>query len=70
MFLGRKNQHCENDYITKCKLQIQSDSYLITDDIFHRTRTKNFTVNMETQKTLNSPSSLEKEEWRWRNQPS
>ena len=24
----------------------------------------------ETQKTLNSQSSLEKEEWSWRNQPS
>ena len=29
-----------------------------------------FTINMETQKTLNSQSSLEKEEWSWRNQPS
>ena len=25
---------------------------------------------METQKTLNSQSSLEKEEWSWRNEPS
>ena len=31
---------------------------------------KKFTVRMETQKTLNSQSSLEKEEWSWRNQPS
>ena len=38
--------------------------------IFHRTRTKNFTIHMETQKTLNSQSSLEKEEWSWRNQSS
>ena len=38
--------------------------------IFHRTRTKNFTIHMEIQKTLNSQSSLEKEEWSWRNQPS
>ena len=37
---------------------------------FHRTRTKNFTIHMETQKTPNSQSSLEKEEWSWRNQPS
>ena len=36
---------------------------------FHRTRTKNFTIHMETEKTLNSRSSLEKEEWSWRNQP-
>ena len=40
MFLGRKNQYCENDYITKCNLQIQCDPYQITNDIFHRTRTK------------------------------
>ena len=38
--------------------------------IFHRTRTKNFTIFMETQKILNSQSNLEKEEWNWRNQPS
>ena len=25
---------------------------------------------METKKTLNSQSSLEKEEWNWKNQPS
>ena len=39
-------------------------------DIFHRTRRKNFTTHMETQKTPNAPSSIEKEEWSWRNQPS
>ena len=31
---------------------------------------KNFTIHMETQKTPNSQSSLEKGEWCWRNQPS
>ena len=46
------------------------DPYQITNGIFHRTRTKNFTIHMETQKTPNSQSSLEKEEWSWRNQPS
>ena len=44
--------------------------YQITNSIFHRTRTKHFTVHMETQKTLNSQSSLDKEEWSWRNQSS
>ena len=70
MFLGRKNQYCENNYTTKHNLQIQCDSYQITNGIFHRTRTKNFTIHMETEKILNSQSSLEKEEWRRRNQPS
>ena len=51
-------------------LQIQCDPYHITNGIFHRTRIENFTVHMETQKTLNSQSSLEKEEWSWRNQLS
>ena len=70
MFLGRKNQYCENDYNTKCNLQIQCYFYQITNGIFHRTRKKIFTIHMETQKTLNSQSNLEKEEWSWRNQPS
>ena len=51
MFLGRKNQYCENYYTTKCNLQIQCDPYRITNGIFHRTRTNNFTIHMETQKT-------------------
>ena len=55
---------------TTCNLQIQGDPYQITNDIFHRTRTKNFTIHMETQKTPNNQSSLEKEEWSWRNQSS
>ena len=67
MFLGMKNQYCENDYTTKCNLQIQCDPYQITNGIFHRTRTKIFTIHMETQKTLNSKSSLENE-GSWRNQ--
>ena len=51
MFLGRKNQYYKNDYATKCNLQFQCDPYKITNDIFHRTRTKIFTIHMETQKT-------------------
>ena len=61
MFLGRKNQYCENDYTTKLNLQIQCDPYQITNSIFHKTITKFFTIHMETQKTLNSQSSLGKE---------
>ena len=70
MFLGRNNKYCKNDYTTKYNLQIWCNPCQITNDIFHRTRTKNFTIHMETQKTLNSQSSIEKEEWSWRNQPS
>ena len=70
MFLGRKNQYCENDYTTRCNLQIQCDLYQITNGILHRTERKNVIIHMETQKIPNSQSSLEKEEWGWRNQPS
>ena len=42
-------------------LQIQCNPYQITNDIFHRTGTKSFTIHIETQKTLNSQRSLEKE---------
>ena len=31
---------------------------------------KKFTIHVETQKTPNIQSSLEKEEWSWKNQPS
>ena len=40
MFLYRKNQYCENDYTTKCNLQIKCDPYQIINGIFHRTRKK------------------------------
>ena len=69
MFLGRKNQYCENDYTTKHNLQIPCDPCQITNGIFHRTRTKKFRIHMEIQKTMNSQNSLEKKEWSWRNQP-
>ena len=59
IFLGWKNQHCENDSTTQSNLQIQRNPYQTTKGIFQRTRTKNFTIDMETQKTLNSQSNLE-----------
>ena len=68
MFLDWKNQHCENDSTTQSNLQIQCNPYQTTTVIFHRTRTKNFTICMETQKTLKSQSNLEKEKQSWRNQ--
>ena len=58
MFLDWKNQYCENDYTTQSNLQIQCNPYQTTNGIFHRTRRKNFTICMETQKTPNSQSNL------------
>ena len=68
MFLDWKNQHSENDYTTQSNLQIQCNPCQTTNGIFHRTKTKNFTICMEIQKTPNSQSNLEEEKWSWRNQ--
>ena len=65
MFLDWKNQHCENDSTTQSNLQIQCNPYQTTNGIFHRTRTKNVTICMETQKTPNSQRNLEKEIQNW-----
>ena len=62
MFLDWKNQHCENDYTIQSNLQTQCNPYQTTNGIFHRTRTKNFTICMETQKTPNSQNNIEKEQ--------
>ena len=70
MFLDWKNQYCENGYSIQSNLQIECNSYQITNGIFQRTRTKYFTIHMKTQKTPNSQSSLEKEEWSWRKSTS
>ena len=70
MFMDWKNQHCQNGHTTQSNLQIQCNPYQATNGILHRSRTNNFTICMEIQKTSNSQSNLEKEEWNWRNQPA
>ena len=60
MFLDHKNQYYGNDHITKGNLQIQCNPYQITNGSFHRTRTKNFTIHMETQKTQIARAVLQK----------
>ena len=70
MFMKWKNQFFQNDYTTQGNLQIQYNPYQITNGIFHRTRTKKFTIHMETQKNHHRQSNLEKEEWSCRNQSS
>ena len=58
MFMDGKNQDSENEYTTQSNLQIQCNPYQATSGIFHRGRTNNFTICMETQKTkLNRPNA-------------
>ena len=45
---------------TQSNLQIQCNPYQTTTGIFHRTRTKNFTICMETQRSPNSQTILRK----------
>ena len=68
VFMDQKNQYSENEYTTQSNLQIQYNPYQGTNGISHRARTNNFTICMTIQKTSNSQSNLEKEEWNWRNQ--
>ena len=70
MFMDWKNQYSEDADTNQSNLQIQCNPYQATSSIFHRTRTNNFKICMEMQKTLNSQSNLEKEEWNWKNQPA
>ena len=60
MFLYWKNQYCENDYTTQSNLQIQCNPYQITNGIFTELEQKNLKICVETQKTPNSQSNLEK----------
>ena len=60
MFLDWKNQHCKNDYTTQGNLQIQCNPYQTTTGIFHRNRTKNFTICMETKRSRIAKAILRK----------
>ena len=61
MLLDCKNQYLQNYYTAQGNLQIQCNPYQITKDILYRTRVKYFKICMETQKTPNSQSYIEKE---------
>ena len=56
--------------LPKAIYRSQCNPYQATNGIFHRTRTNNFIICMEIEKTSNSQSNLEKEEWNRRNQPA
>ena len=80
MFLDQKNQYSDNKYTTQGDLLVHSfttDTLRFNcgipiqpfNSVSHWTRTYNFTICVETQKTSNEQNNLEKER-KWRNQPS
>ena len=58
-----KNQYCQNDYTTHSHLHIQCNPYQVTNDILHGISIKYFKTCMETKRTPNSQSNIEKEKW-------
>ena len=69
VFMDQKNQYNENEYTTQAIYRFNAIPVKLPM-VFFRTRTNNFTICMEIQKTSNSQNNLEKEEWTWRNQPA
>ena len=49
--LGLEKSTCQNDGTTQSNLQIQCNPHQITNDIFHRNRTKFLKICIGTQKT-------------------
>ena len=70
IFLDWKSQYSENDLYLKQSINSMQSLLNYLQYFFHKTRTNNFIICMETQKTPKSQSNLEKEEWNYRNQPS
>ena len=54
--------------MTQSNLQIQYNPYQTTNNIFHRTKTKSFTICMETRKTQITKAILNKTNGAGRNQ--
>ena len=65
MLLDCKNQFCQNDYTTWGNLQIQLNPIKFSMAFFKELQQK---FSWKYEKTSNSQSDLEKENWNWSNQ--
>ena len=70
LFMDWKNQYSENEYTVQSNLQIQCNPIKLPMVFFTELEQTISQFVWKYKKTSNSQSSLEKEEWNWRNQPA